>query len=116
MGDWRFKDFKDPGGGAYNRTLAIDTPQSRAQFNAGSAGTVNASQRISNPTNTDWNATFGRNAPQSPSGTDWGNSFDLSPRSDEPQLRLGSSPLVPDDHEIPDMSKQQALYGWPTTV
>lgn len=90
--DWRFKDFKDTGG-AYNRTLAVDTPFSRAQFAAnpsptspltgptGSGGVTAASRVIPSPSGTNWEKTFGANggfnspAPSSPSGTDWRKTF-----------------------------------------
>lgn len=131
--DWRFAGFNNTGG-AYDRKLAVNTPQARAQFNA--EGGVNASSRIANPTNTNWNATFAQNNPSSPSVTDWGKTFggqgggllggttksppptggsfafNLSPQGDQSGLSLGSSPLVPSTYEPGDMSKHEQQYGW----
>src|SRR5947209_2800623 len=83
--DWRMKGFVQGGGGAYNQTLAVNTPSARANFNAQfgqnpTIPTVSAAERSTgSPSGTDWNATFNSPAnigsPRSPSGTDWSKTF-----------------------------------------
>lgn len=86
--DWRFRDFHGVGS-AYNRTLAVDTPSARAQFDAPSTpSNVTASSRvIPSPSGTNWSQTFGYNQPASPSGTDWQKTFGSrsTPSGSQPQ-------------------------------
>jgi hypothetical protein len=132
---WRFKQFKDTSG-AYNRTLAVDTPESRAQFTAPTPKVNAASRIIPSPSGTNWNATFGKNGglaasgPSSPSGTDWratfgsrgqkpddrgqftnqtggGFSFALSPGGDRAGLSLGTGAAPSVQTDATDFYKER---------
>src|SRR5205809_6794077 len=64
---------------AYDQKQVVNTPAATANFNTQYGNqNVNAASRAvgsDSPSGTDWNQTFGHNNPASPSGTNWNTTF-----------------------------------------